>query len=538
VTAQSRVVDPRRDEDAAPSAGGPGRANVEELTPLSFLDRSALVHASRVAVLDGDHSYTYAEWAQRAKGLAGHLRALGIGPGDRVAVLANNSEPVLLAHFAVPMAGADLVAINTRLGPHEVDYILEHSGAKVALVGPQYEGLVARQPQVSRVVLDRSFGELLTRGHQSYLDWHVADERGSISVNYTSGTTGRPKGVVYHHRGAYLNAVAMALDHQLSAESTYLWTLPMFHCNGWCFPWATIAVGARNLCVPGIDPHQIWELCASGEVTHLCAAPTVLTMLAESEAATALPAPVRLVTAGAPPAPTIIQRMEDFGFLVDHVYGLTETYGPFTVNVTDSRVHPREHADHYRVRARQGFANVAAGRVEVHDSDGAPVPADGETLGEVCMRGNVVMTEYLGDPDATGEALADGWFHSGDLAVVHGDGQIELRDRKKDLVISGGENISTVEVEQVVVQHPAVAECGVVSRPDQRWGEVPVAFVTLRRGASVTEAELREHCRERMAHFKCPAQFVVSDLPKTATGKILKSELRERAVQVVPGHQG
>jgi len=526
--------------DPLPSTDGTAQAltmaaNDEALTPLSFLERSARVHGSRVAVVDGEVGFTYAEWLIRAQGLAGHLRSLGVEPGERVAVLANNSEPVLLAHFAVPMAGADLVAINTRLGPHEVSYILEHSGARVALVGPQYRELVAQRPEVTQVVLDETFDEVVAAGRESYQGWHVADERASISVNYTSGTTGRPKGVVYHHRGAYLNALAMTLDHRVSAESTYLWTLPMFHCNGWTFPWATVAVGARNLCVPSIDPQQIWDLCSSGEVTHLCAAPTVLTMLAESEAARELPAPVRLVTAGAPPAPTIIQRMEDLGFFVDHVYGLTETYGPFTVNVTDRELHPRDDPDHYRVRARQGFANVAAGSVQVLDGDGREVPADGQSLGEVCMRGNVVMTGYLGDPEATEEAFAGGWFHSGDLAVVHEDGQIELRDRKKDLVISGGENISTVEVEQVVVQHPAVAECGVVSRPDQRWGEVPVAFVTLRRGASVTEAELREHCRERMAHFKCPAQFVVTDLPKTATGKILKAELRQRATEVAPG---
>jgi len=528
------MTDPSSPEVGAASGPQVPRANHEGLTPLSFLDRSAHVHASRVAVVDGDAEFTYAQWHRRALGMAGLLRSLGVQRGERVAVLAGNSEPVLLAHFAVPMAGADLVAINTRLGPHEVRYILEHSGARVALVGPQYRDLVAQCPEVVQVMLDGSLDAALAEGLGAHVDWRVEDEYDSISVNYTSGTTGRPKGVVYHHRGAYLNSLAMALDHGVSAQSTYLWTLPMFHCNGWCFPWATVAVGARNLCVPGIDPQQIWDLCSSGEVTHLCAAPTVLTLLAESEAATPLPAPVRLVTAGAPPAPTIIERMEDLGFFVDHVYGLTETYGPFTVNVTDRELHPPEHPDHYRVRARQGFANVAAGEVVVLDGEDGPVPADGQSLGEVCMRGNVVMTGYLGDPAATAEALAGGWFHSGDLAVVHGDGQIELRDRKKDLVISGGENISTVEVEQVVVQHPAVAECGVVARPDARWGEVPVAFVTLRRGASVTAAELREHCRERMAHFKCPAQFVVSDLPKTATGKIVKSELRVRAAEVAP----
>ena len=503
--------------------------NFEALTPLSFLDRSSRVHASRIAVVDRDAQYTYAEWHQRAMGLAGYLRSLGVNRGDRVAVMASNSEPMLLAHFAVPMAGADLVAINTRLSPREVDYILEHSGARVALVSPELIESLADRPGLIRVVLAADFIGDLDRGSETYEEWRVEDERGSISINYTSGTTGRPKGVVYHHRGAYLNALAMALDHGLSAESTYLWTLPMFHCNGWCYPWATVAVGARNYCVQRIDPQQIWDLCSSGEVTHLCAAPTVLTMLAESEFATAIDKPVRIVTAGAPPSPTIIQRMEDFGFVVDHVYGLTETYGPFTVNVTHQGVDAAEDLGRSSVRARQGFANVAAGLVEVRADDGTRVPADGHTLGEVCMRGNVVMTGYLDDPEATSAAFEGGWFHSGDIGVVHPDGQIELRDRKKDLIISGGENISTVEVEQVVVQHPGVVECAVVAQPDERWGEVPVAFVTLRRGATVTDVELRAHCRDRLAHFKCPARFVFSDLPKTATGKIVKTELRDRA---------
>jgi fatty-acyl-CoA synthase len=502
--------------------------NFDVLTPLSFLDRSSRVHASRIAVVDGDAQYTYAEWHRRAMSLAGQLRSLDIAPGDRVAVMASNSEPMLLAHFAVPMAGADLVAINTRLSPREVDYILEHSGARVALVSPELSDSLAARPGLSRVVLDADFREGLDRGSEAYAGWHVEDERQSISVNYTSGTTGRPKGVIYHHRGAYLNALAMALDHGLTADSTYLWTLPMFHCNGWCYPWATVAVGARNYCLPRIDPEQIWDLCSSGEVTHLCAAPTVLTMLAESASATAVGSPVRIVTAGAAPSPTIIERMEDFGFVVDHVYGLTETYGPFTVNVTNG-VDTTGDVGRYRVRARQGFANVTAGQLEVRADDGAPVPADGRTLGEVCMRGNAVMTGYLDDPQATREAFDGGWFHSGDIGVVHPDGQIELRDRKKDLIISGGENISTVEVEQVLVQHEGVVECAVVAQPDERWGEVPVAFVTVRPGATVTDVELREHCRDRLAHFKCPARFVFGDLPKTATGKIVKTELRERA---------
>ncbi len=504
------------------------KPNFDVLTPLSFLDRSSRVHASRIAVVDGDVQYTYAEWHRRAMSLAGQLRSLDVKLGDRVAVMASNSEPMLLAHFAVPMAGADLVAINTRLHPREVDYILDHSGARVALVSPELSDSLVARPGLSRVVLDADFLGGLDHGSEAFAGWHVEDEGQSISVNYTSGTTGRPKGVIYHHRGAYLNALAMALDHGLTADSTYLWTLPMFHCNGWCYPWATVAVGARNYCLPQIHPEQIWDLCSSGEVTHLCAAPTVLTMLAESASATAVGSPVRIVTAGAAPSPTIIERMEHFGFAVDHVYGLTETYGPFTVNVTNG-VDTAEDLNCYRVRARQGFANVTAGQLEVLADDGAPVPADGQTLGEVCMRGNAVMTGYLDDPQATREAFDGGWFHSGDIGVVHTDGQIELRDRKKDLIISGGENISTVEVEQVLVQHEGVIECAVVAQPDERWGEVPVAFVSVRPGATVTDVELREHCRDRLAHFKCPARFVFSDLPKTATGKIIKTELRDRA---------
>ncbi len=507
--------------------------NFDVLTPLSFLDRSAQVHASRVAVVDGDAQFTYAHWNQRARGFAGYLRSIGIERGDRVAVMASNSEPMLLAHFAVPMAGADLVAINTRLSPREVDYILEHSGAKVAFVSPGLTTSLVERSGLRRVVLDAEFCDAMDHGIEAYAGWQVDDERDSIAVNYTSGTTGKPKGVVYHHRGAYLNALAMALDHGLNGDSTYLWTLPMFHCNGWCFPWATIAVGARNFCVERIDPKQIWELCASGEVTHLCAAPTVLTMLAESEFATTIERSVRIITAGAPPAPTIIRRIEDFGFVVDHVYGLTETYGPFTVNVSSKDLDTQDDISHYRVRARQGFANVTAGLVDVRTDDEESVLADGQTLGEVCMRGNVVMTGYLDDDAATLEAFKDGWFHSGDIGVVHPDGQIELRDRKKDLIISGGENISTVEVEQIVVQHHDVVECAVVAQPDDRWGEVPVAFVTVRPGANVDDSELRQYCRERLAHFKCPARFVFTDLPKTATGKIVKTELRDRARKFV-----
>jgi fatty-acyl-CoA synthase len=509
--------------------------NRAELTPVSFLERSGVAHAERIAVVDGEQSFTYRDWRERARRFAAALQSAGAGPGSRVAFLALNSEPLLLAHHAVPMAGAQLVAINTRLAKAEIEYILRHSGSRLLFVSPELRANVPDLEGMACIELGEEHEAFIASATPLEAPVAVADEYDAISVNYTSGTTGKPKGVIYHHRGAYLNAVAMALDHGVTADSTYLWTLPMFHCNGWCFPWATAAVGARNLCLARVDPERIHELCRAGEVTHMCGAPTVLVMLAESPAARRLERPVRIVTAGAPPSPAIILRMQELGFELDHVYGLTETYGPFTVNVESPALAGASAQERAERRARQGHPNVAAGELRVVADDGSDVPADGATMGEVLMRGNVVMSGYLDDPAATEQAFAGGWFHSGDVGVLHPDGQIELRDRKKDLIISGGENISTVEVEQVLASHPAVAECSIVAMPHERWGEVPLAFVTLRAGAEADERELIDHCRERLAHFKCPRGVVFGELPKTATGKTVKTELRERARSVATG---
>lgn len=512
--------------------------NRAELTPVSFLERAAGVYAERIAVVDGDREFTYLDFYWRARRLARALRRASLGEGERVAFLAFNSEPLLLAHYGVAMAGGALVAVNTRLGPSEVQYILRHSGAKLLFASRELLSNVPESARPWTIELESDFDSFISQGAQD-TTCQLEDERSAISINYTSGTTGSPKGVVYHHRGAYLNALSMAIDHQLTADSTYLWTLPMFHCNGWCYPWATVAAGARNLCLERVDPKLVWELCAAGEVTHLCGAPTVLVMLAESTSAQVLPQPVRIVTAGAPPSPTIIRRMQNYGFVVDHVYGLTETYGPFTVKIeAPSAVRL---PDDLRLQhcARQGQPNTTAGQIRVVNGEGKDVPPDGETMGEVLMRGNVVMTEYFADPTATAEAFSGGWFHSGDVAVVHNTGDIELRDRMKDLIISGGENISTVEVEQAICAHEAVAECAIVAMPDDRWGEVPMAFVTLCSGATASEETIIAHCRERLAHFKCPRRVMFTVLPKTATGKVLKSELRlfvQQAAESEPLH--
>jgi fatty-acyl-CoA synthase len=501
----------------------------EELTPVSFLERAGTVHAERVAAVDGDRSYTYAQWRARSRRLASALRRAGLRKDDRVAFLALNSEPLLLAHFGVPQAGGILVAVNTRLVADDVAYIVEHSGARWVLHSPELAPLLAGvPPSVRRLDISTEFEGLLETGGEDEVEPWLEDEDDVISINYTSGTTGRPKGVMYHHRGAYLNALAVALHHRLTEDSAYLWTLPMFHCNGWCFTWALSAVGAAGVCIPAVDPARVWEIFDRGEATHFCGAPTVLTMLANHPGAHRLERPVRLFTAGAPPSPAIITQMAELNFDLVHVYGLTETYGPFTVNVMPPSSRDAGAEERARLLARQGAAHVTGGRIRVVDGSMADVPPDGETMGEVVFRGNVVMKGYYENPEATEEAFAGGWFHSGDIGVMHADGQIELRDRKKDIIISGGENISTIEVEQAVAAHPAVMECAVVAIPDERWGEVPKAFVTLKPGQSATEDEIIEHCRGRIARFKCPKRVEFTELPKNATGKVQKFVLRER----------
>ena len=501
-------------------------SNWQNLSPVDFLERSGTVYADRVAVVDGEISYTWHEFRRRSRRLASALRADGLKAGDRVAFLALNSEPLLLAHFGVPQAQGVLVAINTRLSPGEISYIVEHSGARLLFHSPELAPLLAEVPRTVRCLdTQTDFDSFLSKGTDALPTWQLEHEGDPLSINYTSGTTGRPKGVVYQHRNAFLNAIAMVMDQRLTADSSYLWTLPMFHCNGWCFPWALAAVGARSVCIPRIEPAKAWHLFDEG-VTHFCAAPTVLIMLANDPAAHRLDKPVRILTAGAPPSPTIIARMAELNFELDHGYGLTETYGPCTINVTMRAGLPSD--EFARLRARQGFPNPCAGDVRVVDSEMQDVPSDGQAMGEVVMRGNVVMRDYFNDPAATSKAFAGGWFHSGDTGVRHPDGSIELRDRMKDIIISGGENISTIEVEQAIAAHPAVMECAVVAVPHEKWGEVPKAFVTLRPGATAASDDIINHCRSRLAHFKAPQAVDFGPLPKTATGKVQKFVLRER----------
>ena len=512
----------------SPAPPAEPRVNRQELSPIHWMERAGEVFADRIGATDGDQTYTWRQLRLRNRRFASALRADDLKKGDRIAFLAFNSEPLLLAHHAVPLAGGVLVAINTRLNQDEVAYIIEHCGATKVFVSPELLPALAGVPAtVQRVVLGPDFEAFLAKGTEDKVEPWLQSEDEPITINYTSGTTGRPKGVVYHHRGAYLNALAMAIDHRLTVESRYLWTLPMFHCNGWCFTWAVAAVGAESLCIPKIEPGPTWDLFKGG-VTHFCAAPTVCTMLMADPAAHRLDRSVRLFAAGAPPSPTLIARMSELNFHLDHVYGLTEVYGPFTINVPPPGLAEMSPADQADFRARQGLANVCAGAVRVVDAEMNDVPRDSATMGEVVMQGNIVMTGYFNDPEATDKAFKGGWFHSGDLGVSHPDGSIELRDRMKDIIISGGENISTIEVEQAVVSHPAVMECAVIAVPDPKWGEVPKAFVTLKPGMELTADELIAHCKTKLANFKVPRQIEFGGLPKTSTGKIQKFLLRDK----------
>ncbi|MFA1550556.1 acyl--CoA ligase family protein [Actinomadura chokoriensis] len=519
---------------------GPGYT---ALTPLAFLGRSAEVFPGKTAYVHGDRRVGYAEFAAEATRLANALRASGIEAGDRVAYLAPNVPELLVAHFAVPLAGAVLVAVNTRLGPEEIRYILDHSGAKMLVVDaglhPSVAPIADGLPQVVTVpaagvdedpsVGGIGYGELTARGSGDPLPWEVPDENAAISLNYTSGTTGRPKGVVYTHRGAYLNALGEVVHSRHTSGSVYLWTLPMFHCNGWCTPWALAAIGGTQVCLRAVDAAEIWRLIAAEGVTHLNGAPTVLVTIANAPQAHPLERPLTVTTAGAPPSPTIIGQMERLGASIVHVYGLTETYGPYAVCEPQPGWPELAAGDRARLLARQGVGMIQTDGLRVVDDAMDDVPADGETLGEIVMRGNNVMKGYHRDEEATAEAFRGGWFHSGDLGVRYPDGYVELRDRSKDIIISGGENISTVEVERAIDSHPAVLEVAVVAVPDDKWGERPKAFVVLRDGQAVTGDELIEHVRTSLARYKAPDSVeFVTELPKTSTGKIQKFQLRER----------
>jgi len=446
-----------------------------------------------------------------------------------VAVVAFNSETLLLAHFGVPQAGGVLVAINTRLLPEEVAYIVSHSGSRTVLFSSELTSALSQIPSgVKRIEIGPEFEAFLGTGSEEPVDSWLETEDDLCAIDYTSGTTGRPKGVMYHHRGAFLNALAMVIENRLTADSSHLWTLPMFHCNGWSHTWAMAAAGSKSVCIPHVDPTEIWRLLDIEAVTHFNAAPTVLIMLANAPAAHRLDRRVRVCTGGAPPSPTLISQLASFNIELVHLYGLTETYGPLTLNVgpADLGTWPLSRQAEYT--ARQGFAHAIAGSVRVVDEKMLEVEPDGVSLGEVIARGNTLMRGYYEQPDATEKAFHGGWFHTGDIGVMHPDGSIELRDRIKDIIISGGENISTIEVEQAVQSHPAVMEAAVIAIPDETWGEVPKAFVVLKPGAIASEGEIIEHVRGVLAHFKAPKSVAFGELPKTSTGKIQKFVLRDR----------
>ncbi|MHC3472623.1 AMP-binding protein [Streptomyces sp. 7R007] len=523
------------------------------LTPLRFLERAAEVHPDVTAVIDGSRSWTWAEFAREVTITARALRACGVQPGDRVAYLATNSAELLAAHFAVPLAHATLVAINTRLSPGEVRYICDHSAAKLligdgnlvahltdlSVKGPVRE--VVELPRAGggydRPPLTTPYADLLSQGSTSPLPWEVDNENRVIAINYTSGTTGNPKGVEYTHRGAYLNALGEVYHQGFRQDSRYLWTLPMFHCNGWCTTWALTVVAGTHVCLRAVRGPAIWQLIDRERISHMAGAPTVLTTLVTATEAHRLDRSLTVVTAGAPPSPTIIGRIRGLGAEVVHVYGLTETYGPYAVcEPQPSWGHLTSEELAVRL-AHQGVGMLTSDRVRIvrdkTDSTGelTDVTPDGKEIGEIVMRGNSVMKAYHRDPAATAGAFKGGWFHSGDLGVMHPDGYVQLVDRAKDVIISGGENISTVEVEQALLSHPAVLDAAVIGVPDEKWGESPKAFVVVSGAGAeeATERALMAHVRDRIAHFKAPHEIeFVPELPKTSTGKVRKHELRAR----------
>lgn len=522
-------------------------ANFVQLSPLSFLARSALVYPNRTSLIQGDRQYTWQETYTRCRKLASALAAHGVSKGVTVAVMLPNTAAMFECHFAVPMTGGVLNTLNTRLDAQTIAFMLGHGEAKVLITDPEFSGtikaalalLTGPKPMViDSLDPDYQQGESLgTVDYESFLalgdenyDWQLPEnEWDAISLNYTSGTTGDPKGVVYHHRGAYLNAVSNILAGNLPQHATYLWTLPMFHCNGWCFPWTMAANAGTSVCLRKVDPAVVFPLIRQHQITHLCGAPIVFGMLINSpEAKTiGLDHPVSGLIAGAPPPAAILEGCESLGISITHVYGLTETYGPAAVCAQQPEWNDLPIAQRAERNGRQGVAYHLQETVTVLNPETLqPVPADGETMGEIMFRGNIVMKGYLKNEKATKAAFEGGWFHTGDLAVVHPDGYVKIKDRSKDVIISGGENISSVEVEEVLYRHPSVMAAAVVAKPDTKWGEVPAAFVELKDSAALTETDLIEFCKEHMAKFKVPKQIVFGPLPKTATGKIQKFVLR------------
>ncbi len=529
-------------------------ANYVPLTPLSFLDRAAAVFPERPAVVHGSQRFTWREAAARCRRFASALARRGIGVGDTVAVMCPNTPPMWEAHFGVPMTGAVLNALNVRLDAETIAFILEHGEAKVLITDTEFHATIAEALKRLRgrvgghklLVIDvddpqgpggERLGELeyedfLAEGDPEHRGRRPDDEWEAISLNYTSGTTGNPKGVVYHHRGAYLNAIGNVVTWGIKGHPVYLWTLPMFHCNGWCFPWTVTALAGTHVCLRRVEAGTIYQAIAEQGVTHLCGAPIVMQMIlnASPEQKRPLPQQVQMMTAAAPPPASVLAQMQEEGFEVTHVYGLTEVYGPVVVCAWKEEWDALPIEQQADLKSRQGVNYPVLEEVMVADPETLePLPWDGESLGEVFMRGNVVMKGYLKNPSATAESLSGGWFHTGDLGVTHPDGYIQLKDRSKDIIISGGENISSIEVENVLYRHPAVAGVAVVAKPDEKWGETPCAFIELKPGKQASGEEIIAFCRDNLAHYKCPRHVVFGELPKTSTGKIQKFVLRDQA---------
>lgn len=527
-------------------------ANYAALSPLAFIERTAEVYPDRLAVVHGGLRRSWAEVFTRCRQLASALQRHGIGKGDTVAVMLPNTPPMVEAHFGIPVTGAVLNALNTRLDPETIAFMLDHGEARVVIVDPEFAGvmkkaLALRQSGAPLLVIDVEdalytgpverigsigYDAFLASGDGAFSWRQPDDEWDAIALNYTSGTTGNPKGVVYHHRGAALNAVSNILEWDMPKHAVYLWTLPMFHCNGWCFPWTVAARAGVNVCLRRVEPQAIFDAIRQLGVTHYCGAPIVHGLLVNSPASMkqGLPRGVKAMVAGAAPPASMIEGMESLGFDLTHVYGLTEVYGPATVCAAQDGWEKLDIGERARLNARQGVRYHLERDVRVLDAQTLqPVPQDGETMGEIMFRGNIAMKGYLKNPKATEEAFAGGWFHSGDLAVMYPDGYIKIKDRSKDVIISGGENISSIEVEDVLYRHPDVLAAAVVAKPDERWGETPCAFVELKAGAAATKEDIVAHCKKHLAGFKVPRAVVFGELPKTSTGKIQKFELRKLA---------
>ncbi|MCF4165351.1 acyl-CoA synthetase [Zavarzinia compransoris] len=525
-------------------------ANYVPLTPIGFLERSAAIYPNRTAIIHGDRRISYADAYARARRLASALAAKGVGLGDTVSVMAPNIPPVLDAHFGVPMLGAILNTLNIRLDAATIAFTLDHAETKVLITDREFAHVIKPALEMCKVkplvididdpvytgkgdrLGDIEYEDFIAAGDPDFAWTGPDDEWRAISLNYTSGTTGNPKGVVYHHRGAYLNAVDNIVSAGMTGSSVYLWTLPMFHCNGWCFTWSLAVVGGTHVCLRRVEAGAIYSAIAEHKVTHLCGAPIVMGMLINAAADLKKPLPnkVELFTAAAPPPAAVIAAMEANGFKITHLYGLTETYGPSTLCAWNEDWDALPADKQAELKARQGVKSPMLAGLDVMDpATMEPVPRDGKTMGEVMFRGNLVMKGYLKNPKASQEAFAGGWFHSGDLGVIHPDGYIQLRDRSKDIIISGGENISTIEVEDVLYKHPKILEAAVVARPDEKWGETPCAFISLKAGESLTEAEVIAFCKDNLAGYKVPRTVVFEELPKTSTGKVQKFILRDRA---------